>query len=125
MGWQVSHKTALKNAPPYITKDGSEIRELLHPALHPVRHQSLAEAVVPPGVATVLHRHLATEEIYHVTSGNGTMTLGAEQFGIEVGDSIVIPPGTPHRVENLGHDSLHILCCCAPAYSHDDTELLE
>ena len=52
------------------------------------------------------------------------MTLGEAQFAIAVGDSIAILPGTPHRVENIGKEALHILCCCAPAYSHDDTELL-
>ena len=109
---------------PYITRDGSEIRELLLPSVHPVRNQSLAEAVVPPGAKTRLHRHETSEEIYHVTRGSGRMTLGVETFAIAVGDSIAIPPGTPHCVENAGTDALHILCCCAPAYSHDDTTLL-
>jgi mannose-6-phosphate isomerase-like protein (cupin superfamily) len=120
----VSPKTALADVVPYITRDGSEIRELLHPNQHPVRHQSLAEAVVPPGTATLLHRHARSEEIYHVTRGNGTMTLGDAVFAIAPGDSVVIAPGTPHRVENTGDEPLHILCCCAPAYSHADTELL-
>ena len=120
----MSQKTALKDAVPYITKDGSEIRELLHPAQHAVRHQSLAEAVIPPGVTTLLHRHATSEEIYHLTSGRGVMTLGAEKFAIATGDSIAIPPGTAHCVENTGEHPLHILCCCAPAYAHDDTELL-
>jgi mannose-6-phosphate isomerase-like protein (cupin superfamily) len=118
-------KTPLSEAVPYITKDGSEIRELLHPSQHPVSHQSLAEAVVPPGTSTQLHRHRLTEEIYHVTRGNGLMTLGDSRFAIGPGDSIPIAPGTPHRVENTGDQALHILCCCAPAYSHDDTELLD
>jgi mannose-6-phosphate isomerase-like protein (cupin superfamily) len=120
----VSHKTALAEAEPYITRDGSEIRELLHPDRHAVRHQSLAEAVVPPGATTLLHRHARSEEIYHVTRGNGVMTLGEEVFAVAPGDSIAIAPGTPHRVENTGPEALHILCCCAPAYSHADTELL-
>jgi mannose-6-phosphate isomerase-like protein (cupin superfamily) len=114
----------LHEVAPYITKDGSEIRELLHPSRHAVRRQSLAEAVVPPGVATLLHRHEITEEIYHVTRGGGLMTLGSEQFPVAVGDSIAIAPGTPHRIENTGSEPLHILCCCAPAYSHEDTVLL-
>ncbi|WP_265942773.1 cupin domain-containing protein [Dechloromonas sp. A34] len=117
-------RTALRQVAPYITKDGSEIRELLHPSQHAVRRQSLAEAVVPPGGATQLHRHDSSEEIYHVTRGSGLMTLGTEKFTIRVGDSIAIAPGTPHRVENTGSEALHILCCCAPAYSHDDTILL-
>ena len=52
----MSVKTALNAVAPYITRDGSEIRELLHPSLHAVRNQSLAEAVIPPGAATLLHR---------------------------------------------------------------------
>lgn len=108
----------------YVTKDGSEIRELLHPDRDAVRNQSLAEAVVPPGTTTLLHRHRLSEEIYHVTRGAGLMTLGDAQFTIRVGDSIVIRPGTPHCVANPGEEPLHILCCCAPAYAHADTDLL-
>ena len=108
----------------YITKDGSEIRELLHPSTHTVRNQSLAEAVVPPGTTTLLHRHRQSEEIYHVTQGRGVMTLGDAQFVIGPGDSILIAPGTAHCVSNDGEVPLRILCCCAPAYAHEDTELL-
>jgi hypothetical protein len=32
-----------------VTKDGSGIRELMHPDRHGNRNQSLAEALVPPG----------------------------------------------------------------------------
>jgi len=121
----MSVKTALAEVVPYRTKDGSEIRELLHPSQHAVRRQSLAEAVVPPGATTLLHRHKETEEIYHVTRGHGLMTLGNECFAIAPGDSIVIAPGTAHCVANTGGEALHLLCCCAPAYAHDDTELID
>lgn len=120
----MSQRTALAEIAPYITRDGSEIRELLHPDHHAVRHQSLAEAIVPPGATTLLHCHALSEEIYHVTRGHGVMTLGDTVFAIAPGDSVVIAPGTPHCVENTGMEALHILCCCAPAYSHADTELL-
>lgn len=118
-------KTRYTDIPAYVTKDGSEIRELLHPDRHGARNQSLAEAIVPAGMRTLLHRHRLTEEIYHVTAGQGQMTLGNEQFSVEPGDSILIPPGTPHCIEAVGDASLHILCSCSPAYSHEDTELLE
>jgi mannose-6-phosphate isomerase-like protein (cupin superfamily) len=120
----VSGRTSLGEIAPYVTRDGSEIRELLHPNSHALHNQSLAEAVVAPGARTRLHRHETSEEIYHVTRGSGRMTLGVETFAIAVGDSIAILPGTPHCVENAGTDALHILCCCAPAYSHGDTFLL-
>jgi mannose-6-phosphate isomerase-like protein (cupin superfamily) len=109
---------------PYVTKDGCEIRELMHPSVHGNRAQSLAEATVPPGAETLLHRHRVTEELYHVTAGVGLMALGGRTFEVRVGDTVCIPPGTPHRIRNAGAEPLRILCCCSPAYSHDDTELL-
>jgi len=117
--------TCRDQVPPYITKDGSEIRELMHPAVHGNRAQSLAEALVPPGGGTVLHRHHLTEELYHVTAGHGVMTLGERRFLIQTGDTVAIAPGTPHRLENTGDVPLVVLCACTPAYSHEDTELLE
>lgn len=118
-------RTARECVAPYLTKDGSLVRELMHPAVHGNRAQSLAEAKIPPGFTTALHRHRETEELYHVVSGVGRMTLGAEDFEVTAGDTVCIPPGTPHRIFNGGLEPLRILCCCAPAYSHDDTEILE
>jgi len=117
-------KSAYADTEPYLTKDGSEIRELMHPARHGNRAQSLAEATVPPAGKTALHRHGAAEELYHITHGRGRMTLGAQSFDVGPGDTICIPPGTPHCIENTGDEVLRILCACAPAYAHDDTELL-
>ena len=53
------------------------------------------------------------------------MMLGVETFAVKAEDTICIPPGTPHNIANTGRTELKILCCCAPAYSHDDTELLD
>ena len=109
---------------PYVTLDGSTVRELVHPTVHGNRTQSLAEAVVPAGAATRLHWHQRSEEIYHITAGIGVMTLGKDRLDVRVGDSIYIAPGTRHCIENIGRSPLHILCCCSPAYSHDDTHLV-
>ena len=111
--------------PAYQTKDGSQIRELMHPTVHGNRAQSLAEATVPPGTKTLLHRHPVSEELYHITAGEGLMTLGDEQFSVQVGDTVCIPPGTPHCIEALDEVPLKLLCCCAPAYQHADTELVD
>ena len=108
----------------YQTKDGSWIRELMHPAQHGNHNQSLAEAIVPVNTETQLHRHLNSEELYHITEGVGLMVLGQHQFHVQTGDTVQIPPGTPHKIKNTGIDSLKILCCCSPAYTHDDTELM-
>lgn len=109
----------------YRTKDGSEIRELMHPLVHGNRSQSLAEATVPAGGRTLLHRHGLTEEIYHVTAGRGVMVLGTARFALHVGDTVCIPPGMAHRLEAGTECDLKVLCCCTPAYRHEDTVLLE
>lgn len=110
--------------PPFKTKDGSRIRELMHPNVHGNSKQSLAEALVDPGQCTALHLHRSSEELYHVTAGEGLMTLGEQTFKILPGDTVAIAPNTPHCVRNSGDDTLVILCCCSPPYDHADTELL-
>jgi mannose-6-phosphate isomerase-like protein (cupin superfamily) len=117
----LSHYHAIK---PYKTKDGSFIKELVHPGQHGNKNQSLAEAIVPAGTTTSLHKHHISEEIYYITQGKGQMTLGEQQFEVKPGDSVCIPPGTAHCISNISQEELHILCCCSPAYAHDDTELL-
>jgi mannose-6-phosphate isomerase-like protein (cupin superfamily) len=116
--------TRYLDSTPYVTRDGSVIRELMHPSCNGSRNQSLAEATVATGQKTRLHKHRSSEELYFITSGQGHMTLGDEQFDVRVGDTVCIAPGTPHCIENTGTDDLVILCSCAPAYRHDDTELL-
>ncbi|MCF8150767.1 MAG: cupin domain-containing protein [Burkholderiaceae bacterium] len=118
-------KTRYADAIAYLTKDGSEIRELMHPALHGNRRQSLAEATVLPGTRTQLHRHAHTEELYHINAGSGIMTLGDSTFKVGAGDTVLIAPGTPHRIEASGAEPLVFFCCCSPPYSHEDTQLLE
>ena len=73
------------------------------------------------GAKTRLHLHRRSEEIYHVTSGRGLMTLGGAVFALRRGDSVLIPPGTAHCVENTGRRPLRILCTCTPPYADDDT----
>lgn len=115
-----SHYNDIK---PYVTKDGSLIRELMHPKQQGSQLQSLAEAIVTAGTKTKLHQHQKTEELYHITSGEGWMTLGDESFRVKQGDTVCIDPGTPHCIENRAQEDLKILCCCAPPYDHEDTEL--
>lgn len=113
----------LSEREPFVTKDGSTIRELAHPEWSAAGNQSLAEATVPPGGRTDEHYHPRSEEIYHFVAGAGRMRLGDEEAEVRAGDAVVIPPGVPHKLFNDGPEPLVLLCCCAPAYSHHDTVL--
>ncbi len=118
-------KTEYHKVRPYTTMDGSLIRELMHPEIQGNKQQSIAEAIVAPGSSTLLHKHQKAEEVYHIINGVGMMTLGSEETEIKTGDTICIPPGTEHMIRNTGKKKpLKLLCCCSPAYSHDDTVLV-
>lgn len=110
---------------PFVTKDGSQIRELLAHRNSCIRSQSLAEACVPPGCTTIAHLHRRTEEIYFLLEGQGRMVIEGESRDVRTGDAIAIPPGSVHQITNTGEGPLRFLCCCAPAYEHEDTILVE
>ena len=115
----------LDEVPAFITKDGSEIRELLAYRNSAIRNQSLAEARVAVGASTQEHYHHRTEEIYFVTAGTGQIRIEGETADIRAGDAIAIPPGHKHKLWNTGNETLKLLCCCAPPYEHGDTIITE
>jgi len=115
----------LDRVEPFITKDGSEIRELLAHRNSCVRNQTLAEARLPLGASTTPHHHVRTEEIYYIFSGEGMMRVGDEIARVGGGDAVAIPPGAVHQITNTGSEVLRFLCCCAPGYEHEDTILAE
>lgn len=115
----------LADLPAFITKDGSQIREILAYRNGPIHKQSLAEASVPAGCTTAAHYHAVTEEIYFILSGEGRMTLDGEERTVVPGDAIAIPPGAVHFIRNDGPAELRFLCCCAPCYEHADTFLVD
>ncbi|MDD4860001.1 MAG: cupin domain-containing protein [Dehalococcoidales bacterium] len=109
---------------PFITKDTSEIREILAPRNSSIKKQSLAEAKLGAGKITEEHYHIKVEEIYYILRGSGKMWLDGESREVTAGDGIAILPGKKHRIENTGSGDLVFLCCCAPAYTHEDTVLV-
>ena len=115
----------LNEVPAFTTKDGSEIRELLAHRNSAIRNQSLAEARLPVGGATLEHFHPRTEEIYFITHGFGKIRIGNETREVRAGDAVAIPPGQKHKLWNTGGEVLRLLCCCAPAYEHSDTVITE
>jgi quercetin dioxygenase-like cupin family protein len=100
---------------PFVTKDGSTIREYLHTAA-----QSLAEAELAPGQSTERHYHRQSEEIYLIVKGGGRLEVDGEEREVAAGDAILIPPGAWHQLV-AGAGGARLVCSCVPAYSHDDT----
>jgi mannose-6-phosphate isomerase-like protein (cupin superfamily) len=112
---------SLEDAEAFTTADGSTIRELLGLPTAPVRNQSLAEATLEPDQATERHYHADTEEIYYLVEGAGELELDGERRELVAGDAALIPPGAWHQIRAGAGGRLRFLCCCAPAYRHEDT----
>lgn len=119
------HVANIEDAEPFVTKDGSTIREVAGAVSLPAVNQSLAEATVPVGGATDEHLHRVTEELYWFVAGSGRMRVDGETRDVRPGDCVVIPPGARHKLVNTGAVPLVLLCCCAPAYTHEDTVITE
>lgn len=120
------HRARRDELEPYVTRDGSTIREWAGPGYPaPAMNQSLAEATVAPGASTIAHYHRRSEELYLVAAGSGRLRVGEEEREVRVGDCVVIPPGEPHQLHNSGDADLVVVCACSPAYTHEDTFLVE
>lgn len=104
-----------RDATPFITKDGSTIREYQHTVV-----QSLAEASLEPGAATQRHYHGRSEEIYLILEGGGELEVDGERCEVATGDAVLIPPRAWHELR-AGESGVRLLCCCVPPYADDDT----
>ena len=113
------HVGSRHTAEPFVTKDGSEVREIVAGETV-ARNQSLAEALLQEGEATQCHYHATSEEIYFVVEGHGEMELEGERTEVGPEDAVLIPPGAFHQIRAVG-GPLRFLCICAPPYRHEDT----
>ena len=75
--------------------------------------------------ATTANGWYEGEEIYYILSGKGRMTIDGEERDVKKHDGIAIFPEARHKITNTGTEDLVFLCCCAPAYEHDDTVMTE
>ena len=79
---------------------------------------SVARARVEPGVITQLHRLKGVTERYVILEGKGCVEVGklAPEL-VSPGDVVVIPPGTPQRITNVGSSDLIFLAICTPRFT--------
>jgi mannose-6-phosphate isomerase-like protein (cupin superfamily) len=72
----------------------------------------LAYAILPAG--NTIEEHIDdVEEIYLIFRGSGLMRVGNETKEVREGDSVWIPAGEPHSLENTGNEEAFILVVAA------------
>lgn len=79
---------------------------------------SLGLAEMEPGGRIVLHHHPAAE-IYYCLSGTGLVQISGEDHQVGPGDTVFIPKGAEHRMDNTGQELLRFLFVF-PGDSHVD-----
>lgn len=66
------------------------------------------------GGRTPLHHHDHAHEMFYVLEGSGRARCGGVTYDLEKGDTLVLPPGMDHIVENTGTGRLYCLTVMVP-----------
>jgi len=95
----------------YIAHRGSVARMIMTSAFME-GIEFLAYAILPPG--NTIEEHIdPVEEIYLILKGGGLMKVGSETKEVGEGDSIWIPAGEPHALENTKDEETFVLVIAA------------
>ncbi len=81
--------------------------------------------VVNPGGRLSLQKHAHRREHWVVVQGRGQFTLDGEMRPVQAGDSLFIPQGGVHRLENDGGEYLVIIETQLGLCLEDDIERLD
>ena len=82
--------------------------------------------VVYPGMRLSLQKHQKRAEHWYVLSGEGIVTLDGQRLNKKHGESVNIPCGSTHRIENSGIVNLSFIEIQTGTYfGENDIERLE
>ena len=74
--------------------------------LHNESSYKLKRIEVYPGGRLSYQYHLKRSEAWTIVEGTGTITLDGEAKEYKVGQTILIPQGVKHRIENKGQEKV-------------------
>lgn len=87
---------------------------------------SIMHFVHPPNVGPALHMHPRGSESFYIIKGDYKFFLGNEIINTKIGDTIIIPEGTPHKF-NSGNNGGEFLVISPPDlenYFYEVSQLL-
>jgi len=115
----------LSEQPWYTAPDHAVARQLFAPGNSRCTSMSLAEIVIPAGIAVREHFHKQREEIYHIVSGKGLMTLDGRTVEVGPGDTVVVHKGERHKILAHKDADLQMLVASVPAWVESDLNFTE
>ncbi|MFW6280563.1 MAG: cupin domain-containing protein [Halanaerobium sp.] len=73
------------------------------------RGLKMGHTTIYPTGSTTGHSHDDMEETYFFISGKGTMVVGDDEFDVEAGDALYVPPGEYHTTYQRGNLPLRMI----------------
>lgn len=65
---------------------------------------------IKSGGSMPYHEHETTDHVQYILKGKMDVNLGGETHTVEQGDSLYIPPETPHSYENPYDEDIKFIC---------------
>ena len=75
--------------------------------------------IAPGGQVAIAHIHPHAEERFDVVSGSLTALVGDEEKVISPGETLIVPPGTPHQPFNRGDVEMRSIARITPPANGD------
>jgi mannose-6-phosphate isomerase-like protein (cupin superfamily) len=110
---------SLDKQPWYTAEDRATAREIISPRNSRAQQVSIADIIIPAGVDVKPHYHRVIEEIYHIASGTGVVTVEGKEAVMRAGDTVVIRPGERHSIRNESTEELRMVVTCTPPWTPD------
>ncbi len=85
----------------------------------------LRKFTIKPGGSIPRHYHPDIEHEQYVLRGRYSVGIGGRVHRVKAGDSIYIPPGTPHWYRNTGRTKAEFLCIIPKVEKYDSVYLEE
>ena len=81
---------------------------------------TLQDEIWAPTFSVPAHFHARHSEVFYVVSGQIEWTVNGETHVMGPGDTVFIPPNTPHAVKNVGGREAHMLMLYEPGGYEED-----
>ena len=81
--------------------------------------------IAPPGTGVPLHVHHHDNEFFYLLEGSLRMLAGDETFTMEVGDTVLLPKGTPHAFVATSEQPAHVLVTLSLSAGSDYESMFE
>ncbi|NBB81969.1 MAG: cupin domain-containing protein, partial [Alphaproteobacteria bacterium] len=75
---------------------------------------TLVVEIYDVGGKTPPNAHAAAHELFFILNGEGLAHCDGHTAPIAAGDTVILPPGTTHVIENTGAGKLYALCLMVP-----------